>query len=89
MLALARDRCLDCPWIRFEHADVVALWSGADTFDAATSTQVYEYVQDIPMALAELFRILRPGGRAVIIDTDYDSWVVRNRSEERFAKIRG
>lgn len=44
-------------------------------FDAAVSTQVYEYVPDVDRALAELYRILRPGGRALILDTDWDSLV--------------
>ena len=32
------------------------------SFDAAVSTQVYEYVQDVPAALAELHRVLNQSG---------------------------
>src|SRR5262245_51393727 len=45
-------------------------------FDLAVSTQVLEYVADADTALAEMFRVLRPGGRAFIVDTDFDSWIV-------------
>lgn len=44
-------------------------------FDAVTSTQVLEYVEDLPRALAEIHRVLRPGGRVLILDTDWDSLV--------------
>jgi arsenite methyltransferase len=50
-------------------------------FDAATSTQVYEYVPDVDRALAELHRVLRPGGRALILDTDWAS-IVWNASDQ-------
>jgi SAM-dependent methyltransferase len=46
------------------------------SFDAALSVQVFEYVDDVGAALAELVRVLRPGGRAVIWDIDWStvSW---------------
>ena len=40
-------------------------------FDAALSVQVQEYVPDVAASLAELARVLRPGGRAVVFDVDW------------------
>jgi arsenite methyltransferase len=75
MNALAKARCTSRPWVHIQDGDAVALPFPDDSFDAAVSTQVYEYVADMPRALAELRRVLRPGGRAVVLDTDWDSLV--------------
>ncbi|MEM1428806.1 MAG: methyltransferase domain-containing protein [Pseudomonadota bacterium] len=48
------------------HAGAVPLDDG--TCDAAISLQVFEYLADIPAALRDLHRILRPAGRLVIGD---------------------
>ena len=69
MLEMSRSRCQALPWARFEHGDATALRFDAQSFDAAVCTQVYEYVEDVPSALAQLYRVLRPGGRVVIIDS--------------------
>jgi arsenite methyltransferase len=57
------------------------------TFDVAVSTQVYEYVADLKAALAELHRVLCPGGRALIIDTDWDSIVWSATDGERMQRL--
>jgi arsenite methyltransferase len=88
MIGIARKRCEDFSWARFEVADATSLPFDDNSFDVGVSTQVYEYVADIPAALAELYRVTRPGGRVVIVDTDYDSWVVHTSNQERFARVR-
>jgi SAM-dependent methyltransferase len=90
MLALGGRRCAD-PSIRdrvtFVKADAVALPFPDGTFDVAVSTQVYEYVTDLKAAFAELHRVLRPGGRALIIDTDWDSIVWHSSDYRRMERV--
>jgi ubiquinone/menaquinone biosynthesis C-methylase UbiE len=83
MLALAQQRRREpgsVP-VEFRTGEATALPYPDGSFDAITSTQVYEYVQDVPAALAQARRVLRPGGRLLILDTDWDSivWRCTNR----------
>jgi arsenite methyltransferase len=71
MLALAARRCGDHPNVELEEADANELPIDDASFDAALCVQVLEYVSDYPRALAELRRVLRPGGRALVWDTDW------------------
>ena len=59
MLALGQRRCAaigGTSWLSFVKADAAALPFPDAAFDAAVSIQVYEYVADLPNALAELHR---------------------------------
>jgi arsenite methyltransferase len=87
MLTMSRKRCADQPWTEFQRADGMNLPYPDDSFDAAVSTQVYEYVVDIPGALAELYRVARPGGRAVVMDNDYGSLVIHTEHEARMKRV--
>lgn len=59
-----------------QHRVVVApveqtgLKSGA--FDFAIARLLLEHVSDVPAAAAELMRVLKPGGTAVVVDNDFD-----------------
>lgn len=73
MTTIARHRLGDQGNIEIAIGDATALpWPDAH-FDRAVSTQVYEYVPDLGLALAELYRVLKPGGRTVIMATDADT----------------
>jgi arsenite methyltransferase len=87
MLALSAKRCEGHPNVEFHEGDVTALPVADADFDRALSVQVLEYVADIPGALAELRRVLRPGGRVAIWDVDWAtvSWHSRDPARmERF-----
>jgi ubiquinone/menaquinone biosynthesis C-methylase UbiE len=85
MNAVARELIGSRPWARIDDGDAVDLPYPDGAFDVAVATQVYEYVADIPRALSELHRVLRPGGRALVLDTDWDSvvWHVADRQRHR------
>ncbi|HEY2174396.1 MAG TPA: methyltransferase domain-containing protein [Mycobacteriales bacterium] len=73
--------------VRFCVGDALALPFPDGSFDAVTATQVYEYVADMPAALAEARRVLRPGGRLLILDTDWDSLVWHSTDPARMRHV--
>jgi|SRR6478609_2397956 len=89
MLALARGRPPPpgAPSPEYAQADALAMPFADASFDAVASTQVYEYVDDMPAALAEARRVLRPGGRLLVLDTDWDSIVWHSRDPERMRRV--
>jgi arsenite methyltransferase len=84
MLALARGRAAA---VDLRAGSVDSIPYPDASFDVAVSTQVLEYVADIPAALAELHRVVRPGGRILILDTDWDSIVWRSGDDVRMATV--
>ena len=87
MVKMARTRLAALPQAECVVGDATALDFPDGTFDAAVSTQVYEYVADMPKAMRELYRVLKPGGRALILDTDWRSIVWHSSDEARMARI--
>jgi len=53
---------------------MTALPLATGAFDGAYATESLEHAVDIPAAVAELARIVKPGGRIVIIDKNADAW---------------
>lgn len=68
--AVARAHCSRQPWIAIRQGNATQLPLPNASFDAVVSTQVLEYVDDVDAAIAEMFRVLRPEGRVMIVDTD-------------------
>ena len=89
MLGVAAKRSEGHANVSFLEGEVTALPVGDADFDRVLSVQVLEYVADIPAALAELRRVLRPGGTVLIWDVDWGtvSWHSEDQGRmERFLK---
>ncbi|MDX1654516.1 MAG: methyltransferase domain-containing protein [Candidatus Competibacteraceae bacterium] len=89
VLELARNRCRELPQVRFDGAEATRMPYPDDRFDAAIAAQVYEYIHDTQAALAELYRVLRPGGRALLVDTDWGSLLWQTDDPVLTARIMG
>ncbi len=68
MLAEGRKRHAGNALIEFVHADATALPFEDDSFDAATISYGLRNVHDPRAALAEMRRVVKPGGRVVIAE---------------------
>lgn len=66
----ARRHCAHLPQVSFVQADVRRMGLPAGGFDYTWSQYVLEYLPDWEVALAELVRVTRPGGRVVVAEID-------------------
>jgi SAM-dependent methyltransferase len=85
MLAVAAKRAEGHGNVTFYEADASSLPVPDAGFDRAVCVQVLEYVRDVPTALREMHRALRPGGRVLVWDVDWAtvSWHAIDRQLTR------
>jgi arsenite methyltransferase len=71
--------------VELRQGDAARLDFPGGAFDFVTAAQVYLYVADVEGALAEAARVLHPGGRLAVVDTDWDScvWLTADRDRHR------
>jgi SAM-dependent methyltransferase len=65
------------PWLRFLQADVRRTGLPDASVDYTWSQYVFEYLPDRDVALAELMRVTRPGGKVVVSEIDglgFQNW---------------
>lgn len=86
MLAIA-GRKAGGPNVRLLEGEATKLPVGDASVDRAISVQVFEYLSDIDAALAELMRVVRPGGRVVIWDTDWSTLSWHSSDTERMRRM--
>ncbi|MFN8831180.1 MAG: methyltransferase domain-containing protein [Labrys sp. (in: a-proteobacteria)] len=75
------------PWISFGVGDATNLPEADAAYDVVISVQVAEYVADIAQFCREAYRVLKPGGRALIMATDWDSFAWHSQSSERMKRM--
>jgi SAM-dependent methyltransferase len=86
-LAIASRRCSGLSNVQFELGDVTELPFNDETFDAVMSSQVFEYLENVSGGLQEIYRVLRPGGRVLIHDTDWSALLWRSSDAKRMARV--
>lgn len=75
MLEAARGRAAAAPCaVRFSVGDALALDEPDRSFDAARCERTLQWLADPQVAVGELARVLRPGGRVCLIDTDWSTF---------------
>lgn len=76
MRAAAVRRCADLSNVDVMDGTATRMDLQTGTIDKAVSLQVFEYLDDLSGACAEIYRILKPGGRLVIGDMHWEtlSW---------------
>ena len=60
--------------VRFDVGDAVALAAPDDAFDAVRSERLLQWVPEPERAVAEMARVVCPGGRVSLIDTDWSTF---------------
>ena len=74
MIAVARQRARTSRCAtQFSVGDALGLDQPDDSFDAARCERVLQWISDPAAAVAELARVVRPGGRICLIDTDWST----------------
>jgi len=87
MLTMARTRLAAMPWAECVEGEATRLVFPEASFDAVVTTQVFEYVADLPRALSGAHRVLKPGGRFLVLDTDWRSIVWHSSHEARMEGV--
>src|SRR5260221_2146162 len=74
-------------WLSYGVGDATQVAQPDASFDAVVCTQVAEYIPDVNRALSEAFRVLKPGGRAIFVATDWDAVVWHSETPDRMAMV--
>lgn len=61
---------------KFHTGDAYGLPFGADSFDAVLCERVFQHLTAPARAANEIARVLRPGGRTVVVDVDWGTAII-------------
>jgi len=80
-------RCAGLENASFTLGDAYNLAYDDGTFDTVMSSQVFEYLDDVPKAFGEILRVLKPGGRVLIHGTGWGALLWHSKDPERMSRI--
>jgi ubiquinone/menaquinone biosynthesis C-methylase UbiE len=86
LIALCKRRSSP-KWLSFTVGDAAYLAQPDASFDVVACTQVAEYVPDVDGVLSEAFRVLKQGGRAVFVATDWDAVIWHSALPRRMTLV--
>lgn len=73
--------------IRFFVSDVSALPFETDSLNGVRAERLVQHLADPPLVFKEISRVLKPGGKVVIVETDWDSLSFYNGNTAVAGKI--
>jgi SAM-dependent methyltransferase len=74
--------------VRFTLGDACSLDEPDDAFDAVRCERTLQWIDDPAAAVAEMARVVRPGGRISLIDTDWSTFTLDVGDEALAALVR-
>jgi ubiquinone/menaquinone biosynthesis C-methylase UbiE len=86
-IAAAQARCAECAWVECHEADIAVPPYGNAEFDVVFAVQALEYLADLDGALGNIRRMLRPGGRLIVVATDWSSAVWHSENALRMQRV--
>jgi ubiquinone/menaquinone biosynthesis C-methylase UbiE len=87
MIEHAARRAANRSGIEFHVSDACSIPYPDGFFDAARSERLFLYLPDRIAAIREMMRIVKPGGRVCLLDTDIDSTGVYSKNPARMRKM--
>lgn len=73
-VANAREYCIGLDAAEFYVGSAIAMDFDNGGFDRLASIRTLEYIEDVPAALAEMKRVLKPGGVAAMVSVLWDQF---------------
>jgi ubiquinone/menaquinone biosynthesis C-methylase UbiE len=74
-------------WLSYMVGDATNIGGPDACFDVVACTQVAEYVPDVDRVVCETFRVVRPGGRALFVATDWDGVIWHSQKPGRMRSV--
>ena len=87
MIEHTKKRCKNMKQTSFYIGNVYDLPCEDNSLDAVSCTQVLLYVENISLVISEIKRVLKTGGRIIIVETDWRGVVISNSNNSLTKKI--